>query len=103
MENYTLYDENEYGIYHIYKINIINDNYFDYLFNPEAICNHKDAFIRASEIKSNIYTEIDIIQKIKNILDDIENDVRICENCIREIIAQKQDIIFDTESEGYIK
>lgn len=95
---YTLYDANNSGIFHIYEIVEFKfDDYGNkngYKFNPDTICHHDDSHIEKDNIKSKSISEKDIIQKIKNILDGKKNSEKLCENCMRQIIAEKQDNLY---------
>lgn len=92
---YMLYDVNASGIYHLYEVTKINIPDYEYSNNP--ICGQVDSSIYNLYDQSGVkfITEEEFIDKIRNILNDIRNDVRLCENCIIDIIAEKQDIFFN--------
>lgn len=96
---YFLYDINDSGVYHIYEISRIikrdvygNVEKYKYVGNP--LCSQDDSYIDIS-IKAKPFTEEELIDKIRNILNGRPNGVRLCENCIRYIIAEKQDIFYE--------
>ena len=95
---YFLYDINNSGVYHVYEISKIikEDKYGNierYQYNGNPLCGQDDSYI-GNSINANPLTEDEFIDKIKNILDGRRNDVRLCENCIRDIIAERQDIFY---------
>lgn len=94
---YILYDVNGSGTYHLYKIiTIYENNECKYIPNP--ICGQVESSISNIDNQSNVefITEREFIYKIINILNNRRNDKRLCENCIRDIIAEKQDIFFNS-------
>lgn len=95
---YFLYDINNSGIYHLYEISVItkrdrNGRIERYKYNGNPLCQQEDSIIDGS-ISAKPITEEEFIDKIRNILNVRRNDVRLCENCIRNIIAERQDIFY---------
>ncbi|WP_300741741.1 hypothetical protein [uncultured Brachyspira sp.] len=85
------------GIYHIYEVTYINTNIYNkvesYKVNNYPICSDdKDLYLEKNNYK--LCTEIEVINFIRNILDGRKNKFRLCENCMRTIIAERQDRLF---------
>lgn len=95
---YILYDVNGSEIYHLYEVSEITKrdslgNVKKYKYSSNPICGQDNSNLEG-HITSKALTEEDFIDKVRNILDGIPNDIRLCENCIRDIIAEKQDIFY---------
>ncbi|MEI0489975.1 hypothetical protein [Brachyspira pulli] len=97
MKLYFLKDITNTGIYHIYEVidyKIINNNVTNYTINNYPLCGDDDSYIDSKEKVGFFYNENGIIILIKNILYGKKNEFRLCENCMRTIIAEKQDRLF---------
>lgn len=95
---YFVKDITNTGIYHIYEVIDYeitdNNNVTNYTINNYPLCRDYNSYIDSKEKNGAFYTENAIIDLIKNILNGIRNPFRLCENCIREIIAERQDRLF---------
>ncbi|CCG56839.1 unclassified [Brachyspira pilosicoli WesB] len=94
---YIVEDITKSGIYHIYEVtNIERDKYYKIISfeanNYPICCDDDDLYLSYGYYK--LYTEAEVINFIRNILNGIQNPFRLCENCIRKIIAEKQDKFF---------
>lgn len=92
---YIVEDITKSGIYHIYEVTEKNDSngttLYKYIVDP--ICEDPNSRIPANK-NTVLIEENEIIRKIINILNNKKNDIKLCENCIRKIIGDKQDGIF---------
>ncbi|MEI0489974.1 hypothetical protein [Brachyspira pulli] len=92
---YIVEDIAKTGIYHIYEVTKINNSngtiLYEYMAYP--ICEDSNSIIPKNK-RVVLSEENDIIEKIINILNNKKNNIKLCENCIRKIIGDKQDILF---------
>lgn len=91
---YVIDDVTKTDIYHIYEVTDIKKNIYNEITSCKIdhypICSY-DEDLYLDKNKYTLYTETEVINFIRNILDGRKNKFRLCENCMRTIIAEMQD------------
>ena len=86
---YIFHDANGSGVNHIYEVTeLLYGN--KYKYKPIPICNRNDCSTKGASVRANLISHEDLIITITNIIYGIENDVRICGQCMMAIILEMQ-------------
>lgn len=87
---YILYDVNGSGINHIYEVTeLLEGN--EYMRKNIPMCNRNNSSIEDIYVITNPISYEDLVIMITNIISGLENNVRICGQCMMAIILEMQD------------
>ena len=92
---YILYDVNGSGVNHIYEVTklklleLLEGIKYEYKIIP--LCSRNDCSTEGIDITAPLISYEDLVIMITNIICGIENDVRICGQCMMAIILEMQD------------